>query len=285
VPLRFTLRHGDIVEIITSAKRKPSKDWLKVAKTSRARSKIRQWVKNEERTRSITLGKDMLEKELRHLHLNVSQQMKQDSLLQIAREFSFQQGEDLLAAIGFGKISIKQIINRIAPRPEVEKDQDQIPLELPKKPQKTKPAGGVVIQGVDDVLIRFGRCCAPLPGDPIIGFITRGRGITVHGRSCPRVANEDPDRLVEVLWEKDRGAYYPVKVEISSTDDKGMLAQVSTAITSAESNILKAEAYTTLDKKAFYNFTIEVVDARHLQKVLSGIKKIKGVLQVTRVYH
>jgi GTP pyrophosphokinase len=211
--------------------------------------------------------------------------MKQDSLLQIAREFSFQQGEDLLAAIGFGRISIKQIINRIAPRPEAEKDQDLIHLDPPKKPHKTKPAGGVVIQGVDDVLIRFGRCCAPLPGDPIIGFITRGRGITVHGRSCPRVAHEDPERLVEVLWEKDRGAYYPVKVEISSTDDKGMLAQVSTAITSAESNILKAEAYTTLDKKAFYNFTIEVVDARHLQTVLSGIKKIKGVLQVTRVYH
>lgn len=285
VPLRFTLRHGDIVEIITSAKRRPSKDWLKITKTSRARAKIRQWVKNEERARSITLGKDMLEKELRRLHLNVSQQMKQESLLQIAREFSFQQGENLLAAIGFGKISIKQIINRIAPRPEVEKDQDLIPLELPKKAQKTKPAGGVVIQGVDDVLIRFGRCCAPLPGDPIIGFITRGRGITVHGRSCPRVANEDPERLLEVLWEKDRGTYYPVKVEISSTDDKGMLAQVSTAITSAESNILKAEAYTTLDKKAFYNFTIEVVDIRHLQTVLSGIKKIKGVLQVTRVYH
>jgi GTP pyrophosphokinase len=99
------------------------------------------------------------------------------------------------------------------------------------------------------------------------------------------VANEDPERLVEVLWEKDRGAYYPVKVEISSTDDKGMLAQVSTAITSAESNIIKAEAHTTLDKKAFYNFTIEVVDTRHLQTVLSGIKKIKGVLQVTRIYH
>ncbi|RPH84863.1 MAG: bifunctional (p)ppGpp synthetase/guanosine-3',5'-bis(diphosphate) 3'-pyrophosphohydrolase, partial [Desulfobacteraceae bacterium] len=115
VPLRFTLRHGDIVEIITSAKRKPSKDWLKITKTSRARAKIRQWVKNEERARSITLGKDLLEKELRRLHLNVSQQMKQESLLQIAREFSFQQGEDLLAAIGFGRFPLNKSSTGLPP--------------------------------------------------------------------------------------------------------------------------------------------------------------------------
>ncbi|MBI5585211.1 MAG: bifunctional (p)ppGpp synthetase/guanosine-3',5'-bis(diphosphate) 3'-pyrophosphohydrolase [Deltaproteobacteria bacterium] len=283
VPLRFTLHHGDIVEVLTNPNRTPSRDWLKIAKTSRARSKIRQWLKTEERKRSIGVGKDLLEKELRRLQLNVSQQMKQETLLQFARSFSFQKVEDLLAAIGFGKISIKQVVNRIIPRGEEEKEKETLHLEVPRTPAKPKQAGGVTIQGMDDVLIRFGRCCAPLPGDAIVGFITRGRGITVHARSCPRVAVEDVERLIEVIWEKGRGAYYPVKVEISSNDDKGMLAQVSTAITSAESNILKAEAYTTVDRKAFYNFTIEVTDIRHLQIVLTNIKKIKGVLNVARL--
>jgi guanosine-3',5'-bis(diphosphate) 3'-pyrophosphohydrolase len=284
VPLRYTLQHGDIVEVITSPNRTPSRDWLKIAKTSRALAKIRQWIKAEERKRSIGVGKDLLEKELRRLQLNVSQQMKQETLLQFARSFSFQKVEDLLAAIGFGKISIRQVVNRIIPREEEEKEKEAVHrLEVPKTPAKPKQAGGVTIQGIDDVLIRFGRCCTPLPGDPIIGFITRGRGITVHARSCPLVAGEDAERLIEVIWDKERGAYYPVKVEISSTDIKGMLAQVSTAITSAESNILKAEAYTTVDRKAFYNFTIEVTDIRHLQTVLSNIKKIKGVLNVARL--
>ena len=283
VPLRYTLGHGDIVEVVTSPNRRPSKDWLKIVKTTRARSKISQWVKTEERTRSIALGKELLEKELRRLHLSVSQQMKQESLLQITQSFSLQKVEDLLAAIGFGKISIKQVVNRIAPREESEIAKDLVQAEEPKTPSKPRQAGGVSIQGMDDVLVRFGRCCAPLPGDPIVGFITRGRGITVHARSCPQVAPEDPERLIEVVWDQGRGGYYPVKVEISSTDDKGMLAQVSTAINSAESNILKAEAYTTVDHKAFYNFTIEVTDIRHLQTVLANIKKIKGVLHVARM--
>ena len=143
-----------------------------------------------------------------------------------------------------------------------------------------------MIRGIQDVMTRFAKCCSPLPGDEVVGFITRGRGITVHARFCPQVALEDQERMIEVQWDvSDKTkTLYPVKIEIWSTDKKGMLAEVSTAITSAESNILKADAVTTTDKKAFYQFLIEVSDTHHLQTVITNLKKIKGVINVIRSF-
>jgi GTP pyrophosphokinase len=284
VPLRTVLHHGDVVEIITSSNHVPSKDWLKIVKTSKAKNRIRQWIKTEERKRSIDIGKDLLEKELRKQQLGVSQQMKSDSLLRLAQEFSLQKIDDLMAAIGFGKISVRQIIHRMFPREESEekKEPEEMIFSVRRHPPKEK--GGVVIRGVHDIMTRFAKCCTPLPGDPVVGFITRGRGITVHARNCPQVVAEDPERLIEVQWEPTDRAFYPVKIEIWSTDKKGMLAEVSTAITSAESNILKADASTTPDKKAFYQFMIEVNDTRHLDSVIANLRKIKGVLNVTRSF-
>jgi GTP diphosphokinase / guanosine-3',5'-bis(diphosphate) 3'-diphosphatase len=283
VPLRTTLQHGDVVEIITSSAHWPSKDWLKIVKTSKAKNRIRQWLKIEERKRSIDIGKDLLEKELRKHQVSVSQHMKSDSLLRIAQELSFQKIEDLLAGIGFGEISIRQVVNRILPKEAVEEKPEEESLSFSsRRPPKEK--GGVLIRGIQDVMTRFAKCCTPLPGDEVVGFITRGRGITVHARFCPQVALEDPERMIEVQWDvsdKTR-TLYPVKIEIWSTDKKGMLAEVSTAITSAESNILKADAVTTTDKKAFYQFLVEVSDTLHLQSVIDNLKKIKGVIQVAR---
>jgi guanosine-3',5'-bis(diphosphate) 3'-pyrophosphohydrolase len=284
VPLRTTLQHGDVVEIITSSTHWPSKDWLKVAKTSKAKNRIRQWLKTEERKRSIDIGKDLLEKELRKHQISVSQHMKSDALLRVAHELSFQKVEDLLAGLGFGEISIRQVVNRMLPKEEVEEKQEE---EAPAFSRRTtKEKGGVLIRGIQDVMTRFAKCCTPLPGDEVVGFITRGRGITVHARFCPQVALEDPERMIEVQWDvsdKTR-TLYPVKIEIWSTDKKGMLAEVSTAITSAESNILKVDAVTTTDKKAFYQFLIEVNDTLHLQSVIANLKKIKGIINVTRSF-
>jgi GTP diphosphokinase / guanosine-3',5'-bis(diphosphate) 3'-diphosphatase len=283
VPLRTTLQHGDVVEIVTSSTHWPSKDWLKIVKTSKAKNRIRQWLKIEERKRSIDIGKDLLEKELRKHQISVSQHMKSDALLRIAQELSFQKVEDLLAGIGFGEISIRQVVNRMLPKEEIEDKKEEESLSFSsRRPPKEK--GGVLIRGIQDVMTRFAKCCTPLPGDEVVGFITRGRGITVHARFCPQVTQEDPERMIEVQWDvsdKTR-TLYPVKIEIWSTDKKGMLAEVSTAITSAESNILKAEAVTTMDKKAFYQFLVEVSDTLHLQSVISNLKKIKGVINVIR---
>lgn len=285
VPLRTTLQHGDVVEIITSSAHWPSKDWLKIVKTSKAKNRIRQWLKIEERKRSIDIGKDLLEKELRKHQLGVSQQMKSDALLRIAQEWSFQKIEDLLAGIGFGEISVRQVVNRMLPKAEGEEKQEEESLTFPtRRPPREK--GGVLIRGIQDVMTRFAKCCTPLPGDEVVGFITRGRGITVHARFCPQVAMEDQERMIEVQWdvsEKTR-TLYPVKIEIWSNDKKGMLAEVSTAITSAEANILKADAVTTTDKKAFYQFLIEVTDTHHLESVINNLKKIKGVINVTRSF-
>jgi guanosine-3',5'-bis(diphosphate) 3'-pyrophosphohydrolase len=204
-------------------------------------------------------------------------------LLRIAQELSFQKIEDLLAGLGFGEISIRQVVNRMLPKEEVEDKKEEESLSFTSR-RSPKEKGGVLIRGIQDVMTRFAKCCTPLPGDPVVGFITRGRGITVHARSCPQVVAEDQERLIEVQWDTSVRALYPVKVEIWSSDKKGMLAEVSTAITSAESNILKADAITTTDRKAFYQFLIEVSDTHHLQTVMSNLKKIKGIINVTRSY-
>jgi GTP pyrophosphokinase len=282
VPLRHILQHGDLVEVITSAGHLPSKDWLKIVKTSKAKNRIRQWIKTEERKRSIDIGKDLLEKEIRKSPLNLAQQMKGEALLRVAQDLSFQRLEDLFAGIGFGKISPRQIINRLLPKEEAEEKKEAPGPPIRKK--QGQEQGGVLIKGIHDVMTRFAKCCNPLPGDPILGFITRGRGITVHARACPQAALEDPERLVEVQWDLSEKQFYPVKIEIWSNDKKGMLAEVSSSITSAESNILKADVSTTTDRKGYFQFIIEVTDTRHLQTVISGLKKIKGVLTVTRSF-
>jgi GTP pyrophosphokinase len=284
VPLRTVLHHGDVVEIITASNHLPSKDWLKIVKTSKAKNRIRQWLKTEERKRSLDIGKDLLEKELRKSQLGGSQQLKGEAMLRIAQELSFQKVEDLLAAIGFGEISARQVVHRLLPKEETEEKKTDESLSLSLKKQTAREKGGVLIRGIQDVLTRFAKCCTPLPGDEVVGFITRGRGITVHARFCPQVALEDPERMIDVQWDlsdKTR-TLYPVKIEIWSNDKKGMLAEVSSAITSGEANILKADVVTTTDKKAFYQFLIEVTDTHHLQAVITNLKKIKGVMQVVR---
>lgn len=285
VPLRTTLQHGDVVEIITSSGHLPSKDWLKIVKTSKAKNRIRQWLKTEERKRSIDIGKDLLEKELRKHQVSVSQQMKSDVLQRIAQELSFQKVEDLLAGIGFGEISIRQVVNRMLPKEEVEDKKEEESLSFTSR-HSPKEKGGVLIRGIQDVMTRFAKCCSPLPGDEVVGFITRGRGITIHARFCPQVALEDQERMIEVQWDvSDKTkTLYPVKIEIWSNDKRGMLAEVSSAITAAESNILKVDGLTTTDKKAFYQFLIEVSDTHHLQTVIADLKKIKGVINVIRSF-
>jgi guanosine-3',5'-bis(diphosphate) 3'-pyrophosphohydrolase len=284
VSLKEELKNGDIVEIITNPHSRPGKDWLNIAKTSKARAKIRHWIALEERKRSLTLGREMMEKECRRHRVSLSKVMKDDGLEAMARELSFKSLDDLFTSIGYGKVSPKQIIRKLLPRQPSE-DQEEQPDLVEKRVARSRPAdrSGISIKGVQDVLIRLAKCCNPLPGDEIVGYITRGRGITVHVYDCPILHSAPSERRVEVDWESGEDGRHAARIQIISADTMGILAEVSGALSKAEANIVKANATRTDDQKAFFDFTIEVTDKKHLDRVIASLKKIKEIIKVERL--
>jgi GTP pyrophosphokinase len=281
VPLRFTLRQGDIVEIVTSPNQHPSRDWLKIVKSTRARAKINQWLKVEERARSIELGREMFEREARKYRLNPSSLLGGEEIKKAAADFGFAGPDDLMAAVGYGKSSVHQVLNKLAPNAL---------LETPEKPKSaaTRPApvDGVRIRGVDDLLVRFARCCNPLPGDPIVGFITRGRGLTVHARDCLTVAKSvlDRERLIDVEWDVEEPGKRPVRIAVYIGKDRpGLLSEITGAISARNGNITKAEVTVTDDRRGINNFVVEVADLRQLQDIIAAIRDVRDVINVERV--
>jgi GTP pyrophosphokinase len=286
VPLRYELRSGDTVEILTSPNQKPSKDWLKLVKTSRAKTKIRQWFTAEEREKSIILGKEILEKELRKYDLQQAKLIKSGELAKVASEFSFQGVDDLVAAVGYGKITANQIIGKILPQEKLEQQKEEL-IEgrfkhLIQKITRS-PKDALLIKGIDNVMVRYAGCCNPVPGDKVVGFITRGRGVTIHTADCQNAMDEDPHRKVEVEWDSTKEYSYPVRVRIYSEDKKGLLAEISNSISSHKANIKNARVDTTEDKKAISTFEVEIRDLNHLNKVIKALEKIKGVQRVERL--
>ena len=283
VPLRYTLRQGDIVEIVTSPNQHPSRDWLKIVKSTRARSKINQWLKVEERARSIELGRELFEREARKYHLNPAALLGGEESKKAAADLGFPGPDDLLAAIGYGKSSVHQLLNRLAPNAL---------LETPGKPRPSaaaraaKTEQGVRIRGVDDLLVRFARCCNPLPGDPIVGFITRGRGLTVHARDCLTVAKSvlDRERIIDVEWDVAEPAKRPVRIAVYIGKDRpGLLAEITGAISSRNGNITKAEVTVTDDRRGINHFVIEVADLSQLQDIIGAIREVRDVMNVERL--
>ena len=292
VPLRYTLRQGDIVEIITSPTQHPSRDWLKVVKSSRARSKINQWLKAEERVRSLALGRELFEREAKKYRLSPSDLLASEELKKLLADLGFASADDLLASIGYGKTSIHQVVGKLAPAGvlEVEPSSEAKPAKTTKLTHAsgagTRPAGGVKIRGVEDLLVRFAKCCAPVPGDDIVGFITRGRGLTVHTRDCLSVVREvlDKERMVSVEWEVAEPATRPVKIAVYIGRDRpGLLAEISAAISSRQGNITKAEVTVTEDRKGLNYFVVEVADLAQLQGIMQAIREVKDVINVERV--
>ena len=284
VPLRYQLKNGQIVEIITSPKQHPSNDWLEFVKTPRAKTKIRQWIRNQERSESIALGKNLLEKALERDRLKLPNIMKNDQILSIAKEFSFHSVEDLVAQIGFGKISPRQVLGRLKPKLGIK---DERPPGLVGKMvgrfKRRKGDHGIKVKGVSDMLIRFANCCNPLPGEPVIGFITRGRGVTVHQRNCSHILNADPERLVDISWQASKEDIYLAKIRVTSVERKGVLSDISAILTQKDANIIEAQVKTTVDKKGISLFTIEVEDYNQLQNIMGAIKRVKNVLIVERL--
>lgn len=286
VPLKYQLRHGDIVEIITSPNHNPSKDWLKFVVTSRARARIRQWIKTEERQKSIALGKDICDKDFKRHDVDFYKMLKSGELDRIAREEMGLTGVDnALASIGYGKLSSHQLLGKLLPseklQPHTEQEMSAFKRVLQRFKKPVKEA--VLVKGIDDVLISFARCCNPLQGDDIVGFISRGKGVAVHVKGCPSVRYSDPERIIDVAWDKGTKTTRPVKLRVICHDEKGLLVNMSSVITGQEANITNATITTTPDKKAVCTFEIEVNDLSHLMNIINGLKKVKRVVKVERV--
>ncbi|MDK2861820.1 MAG: diphosphokinase / guanosine-3,5-bis(diphosphate) 3-diphosphatase [Thermodesulfobacterium sp.] len=292
VPLDYKLQTGDIVKIETSPNQTPSRDWLKIVVTGRAKSRIKQWLNREERQKMIELGKELLNKEIKKQGLSATS-IKEEDLIKFSQEFRIKNTEDLYFLIGSGKITPKQILKNYLEIKKVEETQEELPIE--EQVEKLGIKEGlverfltqnlkdvVVVDGTTNVLFHLAKCCRPIPGDEIIGYITRGKGISVHRFDCPNLKDLDTERLIEVRWGKVENRSYPVHISIVCSDRKGLLANISSVIAASESNVLKAEVRTTSDQKAFFDFYIEVNNKEHLDKIISNLFKISGVLSVER---
>ncbi len=282
VPLKTQLKNGDVVEIITNPSHKPSRDWLKIAKTSRALNKIRAVLRQEQMEQSTDLGRQILEKEFRKYSLNPAKVMKGAEFAEILQENRLKAPEDYLSALGYGRVSLMPLLRRLVPADQLqERGKESRLSSLIKKVVARKPSS-IVVKGMDGIFIRLGNCCHPVPGDPIVGFITRGRGVTVHTNECPKVREIDPARAIEVTWEAGTKAIHPVKIRVVCADKPGLLADISRTITASEVDIRRASVTTTRDKRAICNFEVSVNDADHLASLIKSIGKVRGVQTVER---
>ncbi len=299
VPLDHKLKTGDIVEILTSKHSYgPSQDWLKIAQSSHARAKIRQWFKKEKREENVEKGREMLERELRRIGLEPSDWMADDKLLEAARKFAFNDTEDMMSAIGFGGITAAQICTRLTERLRKETEESQqIQLthevkELKASPgaaaaTRRRPTHGVRVKGADNLLVRFARCCNPVPGDDIIGYITRGRGVSVHRTNCSNIPGasegEEAARVIEVEWEDSVESNYSVEIEILGNDRRGLLNEVLQAVSESKTNISAVSGRSDKNKMSIIHMTILIRNKEHLQSVVDKIKRVKDIFSVQRM--
>ena len=289
-PLSTLLENGDIVEIITNPHRRPSADWLKFVVTARAKQKIRNWIRQEQKERSLTLGHELLEHELERCveKKEVAGYMKPGELQQVARSFGVQSDEDLLTAIGFGRVSARQVVHKLLPEQlvrEREKRENSRLRRLVNRVSRHKNKSGILVKGQDDVLIRYGKCCQPIPGDGIVGFITRGRGVTVHNENCPNIKAlmDDQERLVEVSWgEVDKDQMHLVTLVIEARDRPGVLASLSADIATCDANISRVEAETS-GSRAKIRLDVQVHDLAQLNEVVKKVRGEKYIYSVNRI--
>lgn len=287
VPLDYQLKTGDIVEIITSKQGAPSRDWLKMVKSSQAKSKIRNWFKKEKKEENIVRGKEILEKELNKMHLDSHTLMKEYLVEEVGRKFNILSAEDVYATVGFGGLSPQQVITKL--KDEYDKqfgqqERKQLPtLELKPGEINTATTKGVKVQGLGNLLVRFSRCCSPLPGDDIVGFITRGRGVSIHRKSCPNIYRVNSDeRFIEVSWASSDDVSYPVEIEVTAVDRPNLLADVLNALSDTKVNITSANARTTKDKKAIVHLSFVVKNLNQLENIMNKIKRVRDVFSVER---
>jgi GTP pyrophosphokinase len=285
VPLRYQLESGDTVEIITTASQVPSKDWLKLVKTSRAKARIRAYVKAQQSQRSIAVGREILERDLTRHQIDLARLRRDGRLERVLGELELADEEALLADVGYGKLTTQQVLARIFPEAELERrrEQKEGALQRLMRLVSRQPKSGVRVSGVEDMLVRFGKCCQPLPGERIAGFITRGRGVTVHAFDCPKVLETDPQRRIDVQWENGKGMPRAVRLEVTCMDRPGLLAAMSKAISSTGTNIARAQVHAAGDRQAANTFELMVTSLEELNAVMRNLGRVRGVIKVHRV--
>jgi GTP pyrophosphokinase len=291
VPLRFKLHSGDIVEILTQAGHKPSRDWLAIAKSSRARNKIKHWLNVHQRERAIEIGRKLIEKEARKYRISLKD-IKDEELRKIASDYGAGRPDDLMAGIGYGKYSARQILGRMVPAvgtPLADEEQEK-PSGLASVVRRVfggdQNNNAIRVKGHGDLLVYRARCCNPIRGEAIVGYVTRGKGVAVHAVNCPNVTNllYEPERKIDVEWSQDDGtpSAYPVKLTVFCDDRFGMLKQITAVISDTQTNIRNIEARTN-NGQANVDIVLDIADLKHLENIVSGVRKIPGVHDVQRL--
>ncbi len=286
VPLRYPIQNGDIVEILTQPASHPSRDWLALARTSRARSKIRSWLKSHERERSVALGRQLTDKEFRKYRLHFKAGADDPRMAEALRKLGFAGLDDYLAAVGYGKVTPHSLVSHIVPASELRERPEGVVTRVVKR------ALGIVdskmkVRGMDDVMITLAKCCNPVRGENVVGYITRGKGVSVHATHCPNLSSllVDPDRRIEVEWDAAAGeaAIYDVKLALDLEDRQGLLAKIVSTIADEKTNIRNVDAKTFEGNNARVTLVLAVSDREQMERVMARIRKIKGVREVERV--
>jgi GTP pyrophosphokinase len=279
VPLDYRLRNGDIVEVVTTkGEHGPSRDWLNVVRTSHAREKIRAWFKRQERDDNIVHGRESLERELRRLARKSIKSVGLDKIAEVGKQYNYEAIDDFYAAIGYGAVGAQQVVMRLGVV-----DDAELTLPTTAPPSTAERTGGVRVKGVGDLLVRFAKCCHPIPGDAIQGFITRGKGVTVHLRSCPTVMNErEVSRLIEVEWEGEATQTYPIAIRVEAYDRTGLLSDITQVVAEAKVNIVAANVMVQQDHTAVVIATLQVASVSQLARVMGRIEQLKDVISVQR---
>ena len=279
VSLDYKLKNGDIVEIVTTkSAHGPSRDWINLVTTSHAKEKIRQWFKRQQRDENVAHGKQALDRELRRLARTSLDKIHHDQLEEVAEQARFSSLDDFYAAVGYGAVSAQSVVMKLGVADDTR--ETVLPQVAPPPPART---GGIRVKGVGDVLIRFGKCCHPIPGDPIRGYVSRGRGVTVHQATCHTVVNEqDRDRLIEVEWETAAQQTYPIAIRVEAFDRTGLLSDISNVVAESKINILAAHVSVHGDNKATVTATLQVTSVAQLARVMQRLGQLRDVTSVQR---
>lgn len=287
VPIRHRLKNGDVIEIMTSPSQRPSKDWLDSCATTRATNRIRSYLRSEKRVKSINLGRELLESEMRRVGMSMQRLLKNDAAItKLVHAHQFGTMDELLLSVGYGKIHIEDVVASLTAKDKPETPDPDLrtgALENLVRRVKGDSSTGIKVSGVDSVLVRYAKCCNPLPGDPIIGFITRGRGATVHRRECKKAFDTDPERRIDVMWDTRAKVNRPVSISVITNNKPGILATISQTLSSQRVNISQANCRAEDDGRAHNTFTFQCTDVTQLKSVIKALGKLNGVVSVSRV--
>lgn len=283
-PLNYRLSNGEFVEILTGKTAAPRRDWLSFVKTSKARSKIRSFLKEQRRAESVVKGKELIEKECRKYQLEPRDIWQPEATAEVLKKYGFSDIEDLYAGVGFGVVTATQVLVRLLGRDEFERRRRELLLNERRKARPRRVQHGILVKGEGDMLVRMSRCCNPVPGDKIIGYITRGRGVSVHRADCPNTAalRDDPGRQIEVSWDTKDAGPYPVEIEVEALDRLNLLTNIMNSVSEGKTNISSVNARTIKGQIAYIHLTVDITDIKQMESVMERIRKVNGVLDVHR---